>query len=244
MCLKIPYRVYGRGGGTKLGANGRDDTFSVGKYSKEGNNNVVLTGIDSRPYILMVAIVRKRTEAEVRELMAKPETLEEARDRICRAISGGGDDSDDEIVTLSTVISLKCPLTGMRVKVSAARPANPFNLCYTAPELPKSSATPLLYPFLRISSPPQPSGPLPIQKRMRRLLRFPLPPPLYATELLSQQRERAPLPPVFRELCIFLWDRISIRSPFARPVEDGGDVFRLPWPSPVVSPLTNARSLS
>ena len=121
---KIPYRVYGRGSSSKLGVNGRDDTFSVGKYSKEGTNTVMLQAVDSRPFVLLVAKVRERSDEEVRALMAPRESLEAAHGRMVRAVNGGhgaGDDSDDDIVTLSTVISLKCPLTGMRVKVRRLR---------------------------------------------------------------------------------------------------------------------------
>jgi len=119
---KMPYRVYRRGNATKLGANSRDDSFSVGKHCKEGANTIQLTAVDPRPFVLVTALVRPRSLAEVRGMMAPRESLLEAQQRMRQAINGSvcaGDDSDDDIEVLSTVISLKCPLTGMRVKKPA-----------------------------------------------------------------------------------------------------------------------------
>lgn len=110
--------MYSRSTSTKLGANGRDNLFSVGRYCYEGSNRVVLTGVDSRPFALIIYTASTRSVDDVKALMKPMETLEKAHARVKHLLRGGdGADSDDEIECLSTVISLKCPLTGMRVKV-------------------------------------------------------------------------------------------------------------------------------
>eukprot|EP00191_Tetraselmis_sp_GSL018_P003780 CAMPEP_0177597016 /NCGR_PEP_ID=MMETSP0419_2-20121207/11466_1 /TAXON_ID=582737 /ORGANISM="Tetraselmis sp., Strain GSL018" /LENGTH=857 /DNA_ID=CAMNT_0019089117 /DNA_START=251 /DNA_END=2821 /DNA_ORIENTATION=- len=114
---QIPYRVYNRGPSTKLGANGRDTTFSVGLYCVVGRNTVLLNAADKRQFVLMLALVRRRTLKDVQSMMAPTESLGDAVARVRQAVCGtGGDDDDDDIVTLSTVLSLKCPLTGLRVQ--------------------------------------------------------------------------------------------------------------------------------
>eukprot|EP00873_Tetraselmis_striata_P015353 jgi/Tetstr1/435617/TSEL_024519.t1 len=119
----VPYRVYSRSSSTKLGANGRDNLFSVGRYCYEGSNRVVLTGVDPRPFALLIFTARTRSMEDVKGLMLRKESLAEAHARVTKLIrhgdGGGGDSDDDEIECLSTVISLKCPLTGMRVKTPA-----------------------------------------------------------------------------------------------------------------------------
>eukprot|EP00193_Tetraselmis_chui_P000747 CAMPEP_0177758088 /NCGR_PEP_ID=MMETSP0491_2-20121128/4001_1 /TAXON_ID=63592 /ORGANISM="Tetraselmis chuii, Strain PLY429" /LENGTH=724 /DNA_ID=CAMNT_0019273805 /DNA_START=584 /DNA_END=2758 /DNA_ORIENTATION=+ len=115
----VPYRVYPRSSSTKLGVNGRDNLFSVGRYCYAGSNRVVLTGVDPRPFVLMVVLARSRSLEEVKGLMQPKELIEDAFKRTWRLLNGKNGDADDDIVTLSTVISLKCPLTGARIKTPA-----------------------------------------------------------------------------------------------------------------------------
>eukprot|EP00951_Prasinocladus_malaysianus_P026383 scaffold234125_cov50-Prasinocladus_malaysianus.AAC.2 len=161
---RIPYRVYGRNPSTKLGANGRDDSFSVGRHCGEGRNTVILQGVDSRPFLLILSLVRKRTLSEVMQLMAPKETIEEAHARICKAVGNftddaNGNESDDEIETLSTVISLKCPLTGMRVKSLASQNSLRYEQSYVLKRSEVDSVDPPYQPFIGLMSIPYPHRP-------------------------------------------------------------------------------------
>ncbi|KAK9817204.1 hypothetical protein WJX72_011055 [[Myrmecia] bisecta] len=117
----MQYRPYGRHANTKLGPNGRDEPASIAVMCYAGRNRITLTCLDSRPFYMVVRIVRKLSMEEVKAMMHAPETMEQAVARVKSQVRGGkaaadGNDSDDDLITLSTIVSLKCPLSGSRIE--------------------------------------------------------------------------------------------------------------------------------
>nr|CAB3463760.1 unnamed protein product [Digitaria exilis] len=115
----IPVRVVTRPGSQLLGINGRDDGPMVTTCSREGINKISLSRVDTRTFCFGVRIVRKRTFAQVLNLIPKEgegESFVDALARVRRCLGGGGatdnadSDSDLEVVTESVTVNLRCPL--------------------------------------------------------------------------------------------------------------------------------------
>ncbi|KAK9835201.1 hypothetical protein WJX81_005406 [Elliptochloris bilobata] len=109
----MQYRPYGRSGSLKLGANARDEPASVGTLCFHGRNALSLSAADNRPFCLVLQLARRRSRAEVMALMAPPETAEQALERVRQQAGGGG--GDDELMMGHSVMSLRCPNSGMRI---------------------------------------------------------------------------------------------------------------------------------
>jgi hypothetical protein len=124
----IAVRVTNRPAPQLLGANGRDDGPGITACSREGTNRISLQAYDSRPFVLGVRIIRRRTVEQVLNLIpnqSEGEPFEEALSRVCRCVGGGGslenaDDSDNdlEVVAESVTVNLRCPMSGTRIKVA------------------------------------------------------------------------------------------------------------------------------
>ncbi|EIE20885.1 hypothetical protein COCSUDRAFT_48449 [Coccomyxa subellipsoidea C-169] len=116
------YRPYSRNSATKLGANARDEPASVGVMCSQGRNRLWVSVMESRSFCVMVQLAQRRTMDEVKALMAPPETEQAALKRVVRqtrGVKGEGDESDDEVEIGRTVVSLRCPMSGSRMRVPA-----------------------------------------------------------------------------------------------------------------------------
>ncbi|KAK9909295.1 hypothetical protein WJX75_000109 [Coccomyxa subellipsoidea] len=116
------YRPYSRNSATKLGANARDEPASVAVMCPQGRNRLWLSAMESRSFCVMVQLAQRRTLDEVKALMAPPETVQAALQRVVRqtrGVKGEGDESDDEVEIGRTVVSLRCPMSGSRMRVPA-----------------------------------------------------------------------------------------------------------------------------
>ncbi|KAJ9178158.1 hypothetical protein P3X46_010067 [Hevea brasiliensis] len=122
----VPVRAINRPGSQLLGANGRDDGPIITPCIKDGINKISLTGCDARVFCLGVRIVKRRTVQQILNLIPKEfdgEHFEDALARVCRCVGGGAadnadSDSDLEVVAESFTVSLRCPMSGSRMKVA------------------------------------------------------------------------------------------------------------------------------
>lgn len=123
----IPVRTINRPGPQMLGANGRDDGPVITPCTSEGINKISLTGRDSRVFCLGVRLVQRRTVQQILNLIPKEsdgEVFEDALARVRRCVGGGtptenaDSDSDLEIVADSIPVKLRCPMSGLRMKVA------------------------------------------------------------------------------------------------------------------------------
>ncbi|BBN14066.1 hypothetical protein MPTK1_6g08590 [Marchantia polymorpha subsp. ruderalis] len=124
----VSVRVTNRPGGQLLGANGRDEGPGITTYAKDGTNRIAFSAYDARPFCIGVRIIRRNTLAQVLASIPdvnKGEDFEEAIARVRRAFNGGGqgnaddgDDSDLEVVAESVSVTLRCPMSGGRIKVA------------------------------------------------------------------------------------------------------------------------------
>jgi len=123
----IPVRVVTRPGSQLLGINGRDDGPLVTTCSREGINKISLSRVDTRTFCFGVRIVRRRTVAQVLDMIPKEgegESFVDALARVRRCLGGGGatdnadSDSDLEVVTESVTVNLRCPNSGSRMRIA------------------------------------------------------------------------------------------------------------------------------
>lgn len=111
------YKVYGRNQANKLGANQRDEPANIGLMVKQpGRHRLTLTCADARSFVVLLHLVRQRKTEEVKALMRKPLDIEEAVQRVKEQVHGEG---DEDLITTTTVLSLRCPLTGKRMRTPA-----------------------------------------------------------------------------------------------------------------------------
>ncbi|KAL7174448.1 hypothetical protein ACSBR2_033661 [Camellia fascicularis] len=120
-------RAINRPGTQLLGANGRDDGPVITPFTGDGINKISLKGCDSRVFSLGVRIVKRRTVQQILNLIPKEsddEQFEEALSRVRRCVGGGTEmenadsDSDLEIVADFIPVNLRCPMSGLRMKVA------------------------------------------------------------------------------------------------------------------------------
>ncbi|XP_051228594.1 E3 SUMO-protein ligase SIZ1 isoform X1 [Lolium perenne] len=123
----IPVRVVLRPNSQLLGINGRDDGPVITTFCQEGQNKILLTCVDARPFCIGIRIARKRTVEQVLNLVPKEadgESFEEALARVCRCLRGGNttddadSDSDLEVVADFFPVSLRCPNSGSRIRTA------------------------------------------------------------------------------------------------------------------------------
>lgn len=108
------YRVYGRSSGCKLGPNQRDEAANITSIVQTGRNRITLQFSDSRPYIVMVNLARRQAAEGVKKMMQPPLSLAQAVAHVQQQIGG-----DEDIEVSNTVLSLRCPLTGSRIRTPA-----------------------------------------------------------------------------------------------------------------------------
>eukprot|EP00850_Spirogloea_muscicola_P015572 SM000120S25721 [mRNA] locus=s120:346263:352049:- [translate_table: standard] len=126
----MPVRVTSRPGQQLLGINGRDEGPSVTAVTREGTNRLSMSAYDARPFCIGVRIIRRLSFEQVLDQIPREEDGEHllsalARIRRCLGMgpsengNGDGSDSDVEVVTDKVVVSLRCPMSGSRIKVAA-----------------------------------------------------------------------------------------------------------------------------
>ncbi|CAK9271489.1 unnamed protein product [Sphagnum jensenii] len=124
-------RVTNRPGQQLLGTNGRDDGPGITTSTREGLNQLLLSAYDARDFCIGVRIIHRNSLKQVMDLIpavTKGEAFEDALLRLRRSINGGGgagggvddddDDSDLEVITESITVTLRCPMSGSRIKVA------------------------------------------------------------------------------------------------------------------------------
>ncbi|XP_047970239.1 E3 SUMO-protein ligase SIZ1-like isoform X1 [Salvia hispanica] len=123
----IPVRAINRPGSQLLGANGRDDGPLITTCTRDGINKISLTGCDARIFCVGVRIVKRRTLHQILNLIPKEdegERFEDALVRVCKCVGGGAatenadSDSDIEVVSDFVPVNLRCPMSGMRMKIA------------------------------------------------------------------------------------------------------------------------------
>ncbi|GIL47263.1 hypothetical protein Vafri_4124 [Volvox africanus] len=129
----VQYRVYSRNSTQKLGANARDEPANIGQLwssasgvvrrcpphsgcSAPGRFHLVMQCADNSAYAMVVLLMRRRSAEEVKRLMAKQLSVEDALKRVQLQLAR---DDDDELQTGATVVSLRCPILGTRVRTPA-----------------------------------------------------------------------------------------------------------------------------
>ncbi|KAL8204710.1 hypothetical protein R6Q57_010333 [Mikania cordata] len=123
----MPMRAINRPDSQLLGANGRDDGPIITPCTRDGINKITFTAYDSRVFCVGVRIVKRRTIHQILNLIPKEsdgEQFEDALARICRCVGGGAatdnadSDSDLEVVADNISVSLRCPMSGSRMKIA------------------------------------------------------------------------------------------------------------------------------
>ncbi|KAK4772149.1 hypothetical protein SAY86_013924 [Trapa natans] len=120
----IIVRAINRPGSQLLGANGRDDGPIITPFVKDGINKISLSWGDARKFCMGVRIVKRRTVQQILNLIPKEsegEKFEDALARVCRCVGGGGaTDADSDIVVVADwfTVNLRCPMSGLRMKVA------------------------------------------------------------------------------------------------------------------------------
>ncbi|XP_057781763.1 E3 SUMO-protein ligase SIZ1-like isoform X2 [Salvia miltiorrhiza] len=123
----VPVRAINRPGSQLLGANGRDDGPIITTCTRDGINKISLTGCDARIFCVGVRIVKRRTLHQILNLIPKEdegEGFEDALVRVRKCVGGGAatenadSDSDIEVVADFVPVNLRCPMSGMRMKIA------------------------------------------------------------------------------------------------------------------------------
>ncbi|CAA0811976.1 E3 SUMO-protein ligase SIZ1 [Striga hermonthica] len=123
----VPVRAINRPGSQLLGANGRDDGPVITPFTRDGINKIFLGGCDARVFCVGVRIVKRRTLKQVLNIIPKEsegELFEDALARVRRCVGGGAptenadSDSDIEVVADFIPVNLRCPMSGLRIKMA------------------------------------------------------------------------------------------------------------------------------
>ncbi|XAR52390.1 hypothetical protein NMG60_11020444 [Bertholletia excelsa] len=123
----VPVRTVGRPGSQLLGANGRDDGPMIAFYLNEGINQISLAGYDARSFCLGVRVVKQRTVEQIIDVILKEQNCESFGDalaRVRRCVGGGmamadeDSGSDLEVIADCVTVSLRCPMSGSRIKTA------------------------------------------------------------------------------------------------------------------------------
>ncbi|XP_051113221.1 E3 SUMO-protein ligase SIZ1-like isoform X2 [Andrographis paniculata] len=123
----VSVRAINRPGSQMLGTHGRDDGPIITPCTRDGINKIYLAGVDARIFCVGVRLVKKRSLHQVLNMIPKEgegERFEEALARVRRCVGGGNttenadSDSDIEVVADCISVSLRCPMSGLRMKVA------------------------------------------------------------------------------------------------------------------------------
>ncbi|KAL0436462.1 UNVERIFIED_CONTAM: E3 SUMO-protein ligase SIZ1 [Sesamum radiatum] len=120
----VPVRAINRPGSQLLGANGRDDGPVITQCTRDGR---FVGGCDARIFCMGVRIAKRRSLQQVLNMIPKEdegERFEDALARVRRCVGGGAatenadSDSDIEVVADFIPVNLRCPMSGLRMKVA------------------------------------------------------------------------------------------------------------------------------
>lgn len=109
-------KPYTRGPSTSLGINQRDSSIDVTRLIVNGRNSLRMTAVDNGAWLVKISISDKQSKDDVKAMMLRPETLEEAKARMRGQLAG---DSEDAIGLEQMSFSLKDPLTCTRINYPA-----------------------------------------------------------------------------------------------------------------------------
>ena len=119
-------QCYSRHSDQPLGPNGRDSSIDISQYCVLGDNHVTLTSRGRSvqmpyPFVLVVQMARA-VDPGLMELRVKKRVPPDggvARVKKILGVGGDGADEDDDLVATSTIVPLRCPLSGMRIETPA-----------------------------------------------------------------------------------------------------------------------------
>ena len=113
-------KPYARGVGSDMGINQRDNVVDITRMLCQGRNSISITAVHSGTWVLRVVIADRLKLEEIKPMMMREETLEEARARMAMLLAGtDGVGGDDELGLEQVTFSLKDPMTCMRMVVPA-----------------------------------------------------------------------------------------------------------------------------
>lgn len=123
----VPVRAINRPGSQLLGANGRDDGPIITPCTRDGINKISISGCDARIFYVGIRMVRRRTMQQILSMIPKEsegEDFEDALSRVRRCVGGGAAtgtadcDSEIEVVSEFIPVNLRCPMSGLRMKMA------------------------------------------------------------------------------------------------------------------------------
>lgn len=114
-------KPYARGVGSEMGINQRDNVVDITRMLCQGRNSVNITAVHAGTWVIRVVIADRLGLEEIKPMMMREETLEEARARMAKLLAStdGVGGADDELGLEQVTFSLKDPLTCMRMAVPA-----------------------------------------------------------------------------------------------------------------------------
>lgn len=115
----IQYRPYGRNSSSSLGPNQRDSAADISNLCLRGRNSVEVNCTDAKSWLLLIQRAKRRSLESVKKMMAPSESIDSAIARVCKLFDDGSDPAEDTIAISSQVISLKDPMSGLRMVVPA-----------------------------------------------------------------------------------------------------------------------------
>lgn len=111
------FRVYPRHADNKITEGQRDEPADISKLVVLERNRVEISCQDDSQYVFCIQLVNPVSEEAVLRLMHDPENLDAATMRMRRIVRGQvTNDYDDEIQTMTSMMSLRCPFSSKRIK--------------------------------------------------------------------------------------------------------------------------------
>jgi len=120
-------QCYSRYSDQPLGPNGRDSSIDISQYCVLGDNHVTLTSRGRSvqmpyPFVLVVRMAQAVDLGTMeRTVLARWKETSSSDGGVARmkkilGVGGDGADEDDDLVATSTIVPLRCPLSGMRIE--------------------------------------------------------------------------------------------------------------------------------
>jgi hypothetical protein len=109
-------KPYARGVGSEMGINQRDNVLDITRMLCQGRNSVNISAVHCGTWVVRICIADRLGLEEIKPMMMRPETLEEARTRMATLLAAGG---EEDLGLERVSFSLKDPLTCMRMVIPA-----------------------------------------------------------------------------------------------------------------------------
>ena len=107
---------------SKPGKRERDKPVNIAPLCKQGSNTVHVQGGEGSKaaYVVLVALAQKVPFERVRALAQRPQGgVADSLKRVEAIMKIGTDPDDEDVVSTSTIVPLKCPLSAMAIQVPA-----------------------------------------------------------------------------------------------------------------------------